>query len=88
ASRLSGLPELPPSGAEPEIPGRGVNVLPGRRLRRRLETRSPGKRSATGENGAVYCRVMKHSPEAARRACPGYPNCLPQAPSRKSRVAA
>ncbi|WP_165370634.1 hypothetical protein, partial [Klebsiella michiganensis] len=37
----------------PEIPGRGVNALPGLPPRRRLETRSPGKRSATGENGLM-----------------------------------
>ena len=33
--------------------GRGVNALPGLPPRRRLETRSPGKRSATGETGLM-----------------------------------
>ncbi|QLT10762.1 hypothetical protein HV299_21385 [Klebsiella grimontii] len=50
-TRLSGLPNLPPSNTEPGDPGsrrkRHTRLL----LRRRLETRSPGKRSATGEIG-------------------------------------
>ena len=40
-----------PPTPSPKIPGRGVNALPGLHDRRRLETRSPGKRSATGEIG-------------------------------------
>ncbi|WP_222614930.1 hypothetical protein, partial [Klebsiella pneumoniae] len=47
--RLSGLPNLPPSGSGPGNPGSRRKRLTRATPRKRLETRSPGKRSATGE---------------------------------------
>ncbi|WP_230163659.1 hypothetical protein [Klebsiella oxytoca] len=50
------------------FPGGDAAHLSGLPDRRRLRTRSPGKRSATREHSAEW----HHFPEAMLRICPGY----------------